>query len=1294
MKRVLLAKRIVVYTLSLLLALGSLSGLGLAQVITTARISGTIVDPQGAVIPNAEVVIKDDATGKEYKVNAGEDGLFLIASVPVGVYTITVVAQGFKQTVVQNVKTEVGQTSSIIAKMEVGAANEIVTVTSGAEVLQKESTVVGAIISGRQITELPFTSRDALDLVLTLPGTTTPGRPRSSTVNGLPKASLNISMDGINVQDNNLRSSDGFFTYIRPRIDAIEEVQVSTATPGAESAGNGAVQIKFVTKGGTNDYHGGVWWYHRNPALNSNFFFNKINRIPNRETGELEETPRARVLLNQWGFKVGGPISIPKLFSGRDKAFFFLSYDEFRLPEQQVRNRNVLSPQAELGFFRYPGGPANGIDLLALAESRGFPGTFDPTIQKAIADIRASTAQGSLLDTTDPNLQQFTFTNTGSQIRRFPTVRFDFNATSKHHIEAIWNYQDFASTVDFLNSRDPAFPSPVPRIIGSQGSDRFSYAMALRSQITSKIVNEARVGLVGGTIVFFPELAPASFDAFGGVAPNFQLASSPFTGTTNQRRNAPVWQFTDNVSWSKGSHNFNFGMSYNKNSLFSQTSGGALVPSLTFSLVAADPAANVFNATTLPGADATQIGRARSLYAMLVGRISQVTFNGKLDEDTKEYTLDGTTIARDSGKELGFYGQDFWKIRQNLTLNLGLRWQGVFAPRHNNGVYIRPTFAGLFGPGGPGSLFTPGATGGAPTTYVPITPDDKPYEDDLNNLAPSIGIAWSIGSSKPILKQIFGEGDKTVIRAGYSIAYFTGGSNEFDAIWATNPGITVFAGLRAGIEFNAGELMLRNGIGALPTPPAPTFPRLATAGISAADFDPNLQAPYVQSWTFGFQRELTKDTVFEARYVGNRAVKLIRAYNLNEVNIFENGFLPEFINAQRNLAIFRGANPNCGQTGQPACNFGNRGLPGQVSLPIFSASFGGPNSGTFANATFIDFLTQGQAGAAAGLLGNNANNLAFQTRRVAAGLPANLFTVNPDVYGAGSFLSTNDGFSTYHSLQLEVRRRLSAGLLVQGNYTFGKSLTDQFGSSASANIQRSSIRNPGLDRGPSPFDIRHAFKLNYIYELPFGPGQRFNYRGPGGVIGKLIEGWGTDGIFRWQSGSVQLLTSGRSTVNANDSGVVLVGMTNEQFQDIVKIRKDPEAANRGTVMWLPDAFIENTLRAFGLRPGTPQGPHLAPPTTPGEFGSFLYFYGPSFFRADMSIIKRTKVTETVNVEFRTEFLNAFNTVQFLLRNPANDVQGQAVNTLTFGQTNQAYQDVATTNDPGGRLVQFVFRINF
>lgn len=141
-----------------------------------------------------------------------------------------------------------------------GAQSESVIVASGAEVPQTRSANVATAIQGRQIVELPFASRDALDIVLLHPGTTTPGRPRTSSINGLPKGALNITIDGLNVQDNLLGSSNGFFTCIRPRIDAIEEVKVSAATPGAESTAEGAVQIQFVTRGGSNDYHGGLYW--------------------------------------------------------------------------------------------------------------------------------------------------------------------------------------------------------------------------------------------------------------------------------------------------------------------------------------------------------------------------------------------------------------------------------------------------------------------------------------------------------------------------------------------------------------------------------------------------------------------------------------------------------------------------------------------------------------------------------------------------------------------------------------------------------------------------------------------------------------------------------------------------------------------------------------------------------------------------------------------------------------------------------------------------------------------------
>src|SRR6185369_1423765 len=227
--------------------------------------------------------------------------------------------------------------ASVEIALQVGAAGETIQVTGAGEVLQTQSANVSNTIVGRQITDLPFASRNALDLVLFLPGTSSPARPRQSTINGLPKGGLNITLDGINVQDNLLKSSDGFFTYIQPKTDAIDEVTVSSNTPGSESAGEGAVQVKFVTRGGNNSLTGSVYEYLRNPSLNANYYFNNLAGLP-----------RARVILNQFGFRLGGPII-------KDKVFFFTNYEEYRLPEQTLRQRTILNTTALSGVYTYTG---------------------------------------------------------------------------------------------------------------------------------------------------------------------------------------------------------------------------------------------------------------------------------------------------------------------------------------------------------------------------------------------------------------------------------------------------------------------------------------------------------------------------------------------------------------------------------------------------------------------------------------------------------------------------------------------------------------------------------------------------------------------------------------------------------------------------------------------------------------------------------------------------------------------------------------------------------------------------
>lgn len=1355
--------------LLVLLALGVCAVPVFAQTGSTGSLLGTIVDPKGAVVAGASVKVVSKATNQEFTAQTSEDGTFTIPTLTAGVYTATVTASGFKQSVVTDIKIDVGKPSSINVELEIGAANEIVTVVGGGELLQTQTATVGTTLTGRQITDLPTASRDALDLVLALPGTTTPGRPRTSSVNGLPKGALNITLDGINVQDNLLKSSDGFFTYVRPRTDAISEVTVSTSNPGSESSAEGAVQIKFVTQGGSNDYHGGVYWYHRNPSLNANYWFNNRDFEPDPVT---KKAPQQRILLNQPGGKFGGPIHIPKIFNGKDRAFFFVNYEEYRLPEKSPpRTRNVLSTQAQSGIHRFTtplqpcagvANPVNGTNcydppvafasctsgtlrtcsanVMAMAQAGGLISTFDPKISSLLGDIRSSlNGVNALFRTTgNPNIETATFFNVGGQTRRFPTVRFDFKLTDKHHLENIWNYQQFVSVVDFLNGVDPAFPG-FPNF-GSQDSNRFSNTTAWRWTITNNIVNEARFGLTGGTVLFFPQVNAGQFDNQGGVS--LAISSAGATNATittgPQRRNSPVKQFTDNLNWSHGNHSFNFGGSVTRINFWQQLV--TVVPTVNFGIsgtLAGDQTA--FGAFQ-PMANIGQQAGAASLYATLAGRISSITRNARLSEDTNKYTLQGDLISRAQQTEYGVYAQDTWRVRPNVTLTLGIRWevQGPFTPL--NDTYARASsFAGLYGISGEGNLFEPGTLAGQPTTMVLFGKGTSAYDTRYDSFAPSIGVTYSPNFQSGFMKSLFGESGRTVLRGGFSVAYVREGTNTFQSLYAAN---AASGAQLAGGTINATQNItgtpfpltfgnyIRNG---LPGGPGfqqePVFPNTGGITDSINEFLPGLKIGRVDSFSFGIQREINSNNVIEVRYIGNRGHNLWRQYDLNEVNVIENGFLQEFRLAQQNLlnniAAGRGS------------NFRYFGAGTNTSpLPIFLAHISGvaphlsgtcnPGAGAgscaslyanslFANATLLNFLSpinpntgggvsQGNVGFAgmAGLFAGTANESLFAANKIAAGLAPNFWVVNPGKRG-GAFIIDNSGETWYDAVTVEFRRRMSRGLLTQVSYTFGKALVNNYASSSGVFDQPATLRDFGIRRNVAPFDISHGIKANFIYELPVGRGRTF-FSGVNGWADKLVGGWGFNGNIRIQSGTP-----------FSFGNVQLVGMTADELQDMIGIyrdQKDADGVNRGNVFFLPEDVRINTWKAnnslftagaFVHNQGNPSGRFIAPAGFGNCQQSFLgscgfhnlVLKGPAFFRSDLSIIKKINFSETTNLELRGEFLNAFNNINFLVGNASNDVNAIAgFNAVTFGRYTAAYQDISTTNDPGGRLVQLVVRFNF
>ena len=489
-----------------------------------------------------------------------------------------------------------------------------------------------------------------------------------------------------------------------------------------------------------------------------------------------------------------------------------------------------------------------------------------------------------------------------------------------------------------------------------------------------------------------------------------------------------------------------------------------------------------------------------------------------------------------------------------------------------------------------------------------------------------------------------------------------------------------------------------------PIPSGPVYPLQGSPSNSANAFLPNIKLGYVQSWTLSVQRELTKDTVFEARYVGNKGTGLWRQYNLNEVNVLENGFLDEFKKAQANLK----ANIAAGRGN----TFAYTGVAGTSPLPITLAYFQGLSgaaandaarytSANFTSATFVTPLATNNANPIgfATALGGRTSSAAMRANAVTAGLPRNFFVVNPDYLGAaagGSVFTVDNGTATwYNALTLELRRRLSKGLLVQGSYTFGKGMTNFNASSSAVANNYSTLRDPGLDKSLSPFDVTHAFKVNWIHELPVGKGHAF-LGNANGFVNQFVGGWEWHGTARLQSGSPFRMDN-----------VQLVGMTRQELQDMIQIRKDPNKI----VYFLPDDVILNTQRAFNVSAtsatgygGTaPTGKYIAPASSGGCIESYtgqcglshLTLYGPRFVRFDLSVVKRFRIDEKRNFEFRTEFLNAFNNINFRVGDAGNDV-----NTVTnfsnaiFGQTSVAYRDLSTTNDPGGRLIQFVLRLNF
>ncbi len=660
--------------------------------INTSTMDGTIRDTQGAVIGKAAVTVTSVETGQKFATNSDDKGHWAIPSLSTGSYNLLVKSPGFKTAENTNIKMDAGIPATVNLVLEVGAVSETVEVSGGAEVVESTSATVSSNLTGRQVSDLPTPSRNATDLIVTLPGTQTPAGPRNTTFDGLPQATVNMTLDGVNIQDNLLKNGSGgaFYPVVYPRTDAIEEVSVTSAASGAESLGEGAIQVKFVTKSGTNHWHGGAFWQERNTFFDANTYFNNIDGLS-----------RDRILLHQAGAHIGGPIL-------KNKLFIFFNYEIFRFPqswnEAQVKGAQltVLTDAARSGLFTYKdsSGIVRSVNLYNVAASGGYRATPDPIIANTLGQIAQSTSGGILssrVTANDYNRNNFNFLAPGEHKIDFPQGKLDYVINSKQHWEATGGTNPYRLFPDGINGVIPVFPGSGT-VLGSsvnagQREAFWTGSTALRSAWSNHWTSEIRFGMSSGNVLFFNDVTPNLFSQWNGYAPNLAgYVTVPYNASTFSRRNNPVKQLNGSASWVKGSHLVNTGGSFSRISEYQASYSTQVIPRVSFGVVSTDPILSLFTATNFPGAAASDLTNAENLYALLTGRVSAVTRSSVLSDQTHTYGANGV-VGRLRQQEFGMFVQDSWKRTQHLTLNFGLRLENQFPFHTFNNTYTRPTYA-------------------------------------------------------------------------------------------------------------------------------------------------------------------------------------------------------------------------------------------------------------------------------------------------------------------------------------------------------------------------------------------------------------------------------------------------------------------------------------------------------------------------------------------------------------------------------------------------------------------------
>jgi hypothetical protein len=1143
---------------------------------------------------------------------------------------------GFQSAVYSKVIVESGRTTDLRVKMSVGGLDESVTVVGSSPVLERSSNVISSTLSNKDVNELPLAGRNAFTFARLMPGAVAPQGTGSTHFNGLPGGTINPTIDGVNNSSNGFKSGGtSFFGTVPARLGAVEQVTVETAGLGGDDGVTGGVNLKFVTRRGTDRYQGSFFEQYRTDKLNANTFGNVARGLP-------KDTLRR----HDFGGNIGGPI----LRKGplANKLFGFANYEVEWIPQTQVRTSTLLTEEARAGVFRYTtaAGEQRTVNVLDMARNAGFQSTTDPTMSALLAQEASARAYGTLEPGTTLRTEILSWSEPQKQINYYPTVRIDYQV--KKNLAFMTSYNRYNQ--DAQGRR--VWPIPgFPINSDTFDSGWWVWSTGTNWTVNSSMHNELRFGIqhsgdtneVGRQKEFF------ELNGFvNGLPARFTLPLVSLLVADN----APVigrhyiTTVTDTLTYLKGNHTLKFGGNYRDTqwrdrSLDGSGSGGYLgLPRYAIGVATGDPIGNVFSTSTIPGLQTNDAAAAQNLYALLTGRVTEVRTGAVIDPATLEYSPDVYRENWTSARFAGLFVQDSWRTTRNLTINAGLRYEMNAPPFNHTGTVLFPDDANIYGPST--ALFQPGVLNGVQNPV--FTRGKVAAGTDWLNLAPRVGFAWTPHFGDSLWGKIFGRGEETVFRGGYDLTYFDEGTNMFASTAGNNTGHSQVRLATAGTNFPIGNT-LQSPMPTLIYTPAAYQEVLNQSEITFVNglgsMYSDLRTGYVNAWNIGVQRQIAKDTVIEVRYVGNRADRLWHTFSLNEVNIFENGFLNQFKVAQANLAI----NEANGLTG-----FANNNLAGQAATPIFDAAFGArgaqpvlPANQAYTNANFISDLRNGEAGRLAGRLATSATYLCRmvgstfgpcltggRNYNAPGPYPMNFFMVNPYAV-SGLNVVDDDGWSRYQGMQIQFRRRYANWLTANVNYTLAKNTGNVFADNATQSANYFTLRDKAMNDGPAPFDVRHVLQSYGTYDLPFGRGRKVDIQNS--VLNAVAGGWTVGGIFTMQSGTPIRLVSGRQTVNGSDAGVVLMnGHTLQDIQKLINVR--PHPTQSFSRYWADAALIGPDGRA--------SAEYLAPPTNPGEWGQILYLRGTNPWSFDMSFNKTTGMVGHSQITVHVTIQNVLN----------------------------------------------------